>query len=58
MKPWTTQDIPDQGGRTIIITGASSGIGMIAVIELARAGAHVIAAVRDVKKGERVLSNT
>ena len=58
MKPWTARDIPDQHGRTIIITGASSGVGMIAAIELARAGAHVIAAVRDVSKGHRALSNT
>jgi NAD(P)-dependent dehydrogenase (short-subunit alcohol dehydrogenase family) len=57
VNPWTTKDIPGQGGRTIIITGASSGIGRIAAIELVRAGANVIAAVRDIKRGERALAN-
>jgi NAD(P)-dependent dehydrogenase (short-subunit alcohol dehydrogenase family) len=43
---------PDQSGRTAIITGANSGIGEAAARELARAGAHVVLAVRDVGKGE------
>ncbi len=51
MPAWTAQDIPDQSGRTIVVTGANSGIGAVAARELARAGAHVVLAVRDTDKG-------
>jgi NAD(P)-dependent dehydrogenase (short-subunit alcohol dehydrogenase family) len=51
---WTAADLPDQSGRTVIVTGASSGIGAITARELARVGARVVLAVRDVGKGERV----
>jgi NAD(P)-dependent dehydrogenase (short-subunit alcohol dehydrogenase family) len=37
-----------------VVTGASSGIGLVAARELAAAGANVVLAVRDVTKGERV----
>jgi NAD(P)-dependent dehydrogenase (short-subunit alcohol dehydrogenase family) len=49
---WTAEDLPRLGGRTIVITGANSGIGRIAARELARAGARVVLAVRDTAKGE------
>ncbi len=48
---WTAADLPDLSGRTAIVTGASSGLGLITATELARAGAHVVLAVRDVAKG-------
>ncbi|HEV7648453.1 MAG TPA: oxidoreductase [Actinophytocola sp.] len=51
MAKWTTTDIPDQSGRTAIVTGANSGIGLVAARELAQAGARVIMACRDVSKG-------
>jgi NAD(P)-dependent dehydrogenase (short-subunit alcohol dehydrogenase family) len=51
---WTAADLPDLSGRTIVVTGASSGLGAVTARELARAGAHVVLAVRDVAKGERV----
>jgi NAD(P)-dependent dehydrogenase (short-subunit alcohol dehydrogenase family) len=51
---WTAADLPDLSGRTVVVTGASSGLGAVTARELARAGAHVVLAVRDTAKGERV----
>jgi NAD(P)-dependent dehydrogenase (short-subunit alcohol dehydrogenase family) len=51
MAKWTATDIPDHSGRTAIVTGANSGIGLVTARELARAGARVIMACRDVAKG-------
>src|SRR3954451_14133340 len=50
---WTAADIPDQAGRTAIVTGANSGLVLATARELARAGARVTLAVRDTAKGER-----
>ena len=49
---WTTKDLPDQTGRTFVITGANSGIGLGAAQALAAANARVVLAVRNVSKGE------
>ena len=49
---WTATDLPDLSGRTAIVTGANSGIGRVAALELARAGASVTLAVRDTTKGK------
>src|SRR4051812_37846683 len=54
---WTSADLPDLSGRTIVVTGASSGLGAVTARELARAGAHVVLAVRDVAKGEAVAAS-
>ena len=48
---WTAADLPDLGGRTVVITGANSGIGLVTARELARVGAHVVLAVRDQERG-------
>jgi NAD(P)-dependent dehydrogenase (short-subunit alcohol dehydrogenase family) len=51
---WTAADLPDLSGRTVVVTGASSGIGAATTRALAGAGARVVLAVRDQAKGERV----
>ncbi|MBM7785783.1 oxidoreductase [Tenggerimyces flavus] len=50
MAGWTAADIPDQRGRTVIVTGATSGLGALAARELAQAGAKVFLASRDLGK--------
>ena len=44
--------IPDQSGRTVVVTGGNSGLGLETARTLAAAGAHVVLAVRDTAKGE------
>jgi NAD(P)-dependent dehydrogenase (short-subunit alcohol dehydrogenase family) len=51
---WTPKDLPDLGGRTVVITGATSGIGRAAAVHLARAGARVVMGVRNTQRGEEV----
>ena len=52
MNKWTTRDMPSQTGKLAIVTGANSGIGYHTALELARAGASVILACRNMGKGE------
>jgi NAD(P)-dependent dehydrogenase (short-subunit alcohol dehydrogenase family) len=52
---WNQEDIPNQKGKVIIITGATSGLGKEAVKVLAQKGATIIAAVRNTKKAENVV---
>ena len=42
-----------QSGRTLVVTGANSGIGLEAARDLVACGAHVVLAVRDTAKGEQ-----
>ncbi len=47
---WTTQNIPDLTGKTAIVTGANSGIGLETARVLADKGATVIMACRNIEK--------
>ncbi len=49
---WTLNDIPEQSGKVIIITGANVGLGYESAKALAEKGAEVILAVRTVSKGQ------
>ncbi|HES59402.1 MAG: SDR family NAD(P)-dependent oxidoreductase [Calditrichaceae bacterium] len=52
---WTTGNIPDQKGRIIVVTGASSGIGFETAKALAEKNARVIIAVRNEGKGRNAV---
>lgn len=49
---WTAADIPDQTGRTFVVTGANSGLGLQATEALTTAGARVLMACRDTARAE------
>ena len=53
---WTEQDVPDQTGKVIIVTGGNSGIGYETVRILALRGAHVILAARNAIKGDEAVN--
>ena len=53
MARWTALDLPSMAGKTVIVTGATSGLGLITARELARVGARVVLAVRSAEKGHR-----
>jgi NAD(P)-dependent dehydrogenase (short-subunit alcohol dehydrogenase family) len=52
MTGWTAADLPSFAGRTVIVTGANSGLGLVTARELARVGAKTILAVRNTAKGD------
>lgn len=49
---WTASDLPSLDGRSVVVTGANSGVGASTAAALARAGAHVVLAVRDPGRGQ------
>lgn len=50
---WNTSDLPDLTGRTVIVTGANSGLGFCTSEALAAHGAKVTMAVRNLDKGHQ-----
>lgn len=52
MSKWTAADIPDQTGRTAVITGANTGLGYETARALAAHGARIVLAVRNLDKGQ------
>lgn len=49
---WTVEEIPDLSGKTVIVTGANSGIGWEAALQFAGKGAHTILACRSMDRGQ------
>lgn len=51
---WTAADLPSFEGKTVVVTGANSGLGLVASRQLAEAGARVVLAVREPTRGRAV----
>ncbi|HXB30278.1 MAG TPA: oxidoreductase [Puia sp.] len=52
---WTKENIPDQSGNTIIVTGANTGVGFETALAFYEKGAHVLLAGRDLNKVEEAI---
>ncbi|OFV86987.1 MAG: short-chain dehydrogenase [Acidobacteria bacterium RBG_16_68_9] len=52
---WTADHLPELPGKTIVITGGNGGLGYEAASQLARTGAHVVLACRDLRKAQQAI---
>jgi NAD(P)-dependent dehydrogenase (short-subunit alcohol dehydrogenase family) len=53
---WSTADIPDQRGRTAVVTGANGGLGLSTARALAAAGADVVIAARNQERAAEAMN--
>ncbi len=53
---WSPTQVGDQSGRTALVTGANSGLGLEVSAVLARAGARVVMTARSRERGETALA--
>src|SRR3954453_17338819 len=53
---WSVADIPDLRGRTFVVTGANTGIGVETAAALAGSGATVVLACRNMEKAANAKS--
>ncbi|KAB1198618.1 MULTISPECIES: oxidoreductase [Haloferax] len=56
MSEWTVDDVPDLSGKTVIVTGANSGIGFEATKAFTESGAHVVMACRSLDRGNAAMA--
>ncbi len=54
--PWSESDVPDQSGRTVVVTGGNSGLGFESARVLAGRGAHVVLACRSLDKANEAIA--
>ena len=54
---WSAAGIPDQHGRTAVVTGANGGLGLETARQLAAKGAHVVMAVRDQERAAAAVAD-
>ena len=56
MASWSAQQLPDMTGKTVVITGAGGGLGLVTARELGRTGARVVLAVRNIEKAQQAIA--
>ncbi|ELZ91097.1 oxidoreductase [Haloferax sulfurifontis] len=57
MSDWTAADVPDLSGKTVVVTGANSGLGFEATRVFAEKGAHVVMACRSLDRGADAMAD-